>query len=326
MSKLAAESEPVSREDSPVVKRKKEKERDTEEGGLAPPARKGDEARSKSPGSTASGPIARPVNGASSSSEKDKDKPSSRGPGRPPKNPPSTLSGSKVGTAKRRKQIESPPPPTSKGKDKDTDKVKVKEEAKVRGKDNPAWIKDEDVAIFVEHRDAVSCLAWNPKNPSVLATGSLDGTARLWEFADPTSDPEHDDVDMTDPSSSSPSATSHIPSLTDVKLVKHPSIDSTRKTISALAWHPEGSMLGTGCWDGVSRLITPDGQIYSVMTYGAGAINGIKFSPGGRWVLTPKSDFSVGLWAVGKGKSSGVTLSYDAHTSMSLLFLALPRH
>lgn len=317
----AAEAEPASREESPAIKRKRDRGEEGTNSGLAPP-RKGVESRSKSPASTTSGSTARQVNGVNATTGTSTpgaptlDKPTpSRGAGRPPKN--ASSAESKPTTAKRSRLIDSPPTESA------NEKESVSAPAKVvrRGKDNPAWIDDDDVAVFVEHKDAVSCLAWNPRNSSVLATGSSDGSARLWEFTDPpgllTSKIEDADVDMDEPNNTGKTHTPKTLTLSDKILVRHPSIDSTRKTISALAWHPEGSMLATGCLDGVGRLITPDGQIVSVMTYGSGAINGLKFSPDGRWVLTPKSDFSVGLWSVGKGVSEGVKSSYTAHSSMS---------
>jgi hypothetical protein len=94
---------------------------------------------------------------------------------------------------------------------------------------NPAWISSADIAIWIEHRDAVTSLAWNPKNREVLATGSADGTARLWDFA---AGAEGRALQTT----KKPVA------------IKHTSIESSKKNVTAVSWHPDGTVLATGKW------------------------------------------------------------------------------
>ena len=77
--------------------------------------------------------------------------------------------------------------------------------------------------------DQVSCLAWNPKNRDVLATGSNDGTARLWDF--------HSSSD------------GHALSLgKKPSVINHKSIDSSKKNVTAVCWHPDGTILATGAF------------------------------------------------------------------------------
>lgn len=265
--------------------------------------------------------------------------PASRGPGRPPKNPaPAPTSESRPSTSgsvgqKRQKTSAvdpsaSPAPSTTalarKGADKSGGSGKVN-----RGKGKPDWISDNDVSVFVEHQGAVLCLAWNPRNPDVLASGSADGTARTWEFthastsADAAAVSGGDvDMDATEREASASRSPGHALQLSsDPQIMRHSSIDTSRKTICAIEWHPEGSMLATGLLDGVGRLITPDGHIHSVMAYGTGTVNTLKFSPSGRWILMAKADYSVCLWSVGvySGGTQVVKCCYDAHSGMSLL-------
>lgn len=73
----------------------------------------------------------------------------------------------------------------------------------------------------------MSCLAWNPKNRDVLATGSSDGTARLWDFL---AGSDGHALNLT----KKPSA------------INHKSIESSKKNVTAVCWHPDGTVLATG--------------------------------------------------------------------------------
>ncbi|ODO01373.1 hypothetical protein I350_06192 [Cryptococcus amylolentus CBS 6273] len=166
--------------------------------------------------------------------------------------------------------------PNSKGKEKEPKKVELGEE--------------------------VSSVAWNPKNVDLLASGSNDGFVRLWEFLPPP------------PSSSSPPSPN--PSLTLPTRptgISHKGIESNKKTITAVAWHPDGTILATGSQDGVGRLFTPSGQLQAIMSYGRGAVNAMKWSPSGMAILVGKDDFTVCKW-VDRGGSMAMKMCFDAHT------------
>lgn len=75
----------------------------------------------------------------------------------------------------------------------------------------------------------VTCLAWNPKDKEVLVTGSGDGTAKLWDFVE------------------SPGSSSHALQLAKKpSSISHKSIDSGKKAVTALVWHPDGTVFATG--------------------------------------------------------------------------------
>lgn len=75
----------------------------------------------------------------------------------------------------------------------------------------------------------MSTVAWNPKNKDVLATGSGDGTARLWDFHSPTKG-DSKTLEMGK----------------KPYVISHKSIESNKKAVTALAWHPDGTVLATG--------------------------------------------------------------------------------
>jgi transducin (beta)-like 1 len=94
---------------------------------------------------------------------------------------------------------------------------------------------------WCEHRDAVSsngpyfadllqvnCVAWNPKDKEVLVTGSSDGTARLWNFME--SDTKNHALQLVKKPLS----------------ISHKSIDTGKKAVTSLVWHPDGTVFATG--------------------------------------------------------------------------------
>lgn len=181
--------------------------------------------------------------------------------------------------------------PSPRSKDKD---------AKLQNGIGSAVEGRDEIGVWTEHRDVVSNVAWNPKNVDLLATGSSDGFVRLWDFLPP---------------STSTSVDRH-PSLTLSTRptgISHKGIESSKKTITSVAWHPDGTILATGSQDGVGRLFTPSGQLQAIMSYGRGAVNAMKWSPSGTQILVGKDDFTVCKW-MDRGGSMAMKTCYDAHT------------
>lgn len=162
----------------------------------------------------------------------------------------------------------------------------------------------DEIGVWTEHRDVVSNVAWNPKNVDLLATGSSDGFVRLWDFLSPPSSSTHSST-LTPP----PSLTLS----TRPTGISHKGIESSKKTITSVAWHPDGTILATGSQDGVGRLFTPSGQLQAIMSYGRGAVNAMKWSPSGTQILVGKDDFTVCKW-MDRGGSMAMKACYDAHT------------
>lgn len=156
----------------------------------------------------------------------------------------------------------------------------------------------DEIGVWTEHRDVVSNVAWNPKNVDLLATGSADGFVRLWDFL---------------PLSASSSATAPLTLPSRPTGISHKGIESSKKTITSVAWHPDGTILATGSQDGVGRLFTPSGQLQAIMSYGRGAVNAMKWSPSGTQILVGKDDFTVCKW-MDRGGSMAMKMCYDAHT------------
>ena len=166
----------------------------------------------------------------------------------------------------------------------------------------PHWIQKGDIGLFLEHRDVVTQVAWNSKNPNLLASTSIDSTARFWELRPPSNEEVEGSRALVQASKP--------------MILNHKSIEGNRKAINALSWHPDGTLLATGAGDGVSRMFTPNGALTGILAYGRQSVNAIKFSPNGSMVLTATDEPAVNLFNV--SADPPLKRSYDAHTGESI--------
>lgn len=70
--------------------------------------------------------------------------------------------------------------------------------------------------------------------------------------------------------------------------------------ITTIAWNKEGSLLATGAYDGIVRVWTYRGELFTVMTQHQGPIFSIKWSKNG-WLLTGSLDETAIVWDVESG-------------------------
>jgi len=67
------------------------------------------------------------------------------------------------------------------------------------------------------------------------------------------------------------------------------------KTISALAWHPQGRLLAVAFFGGVRLIAVEDHRVHQEFTY-ANGIHALVWSPDGKWLVSGNQDPSVHLW------------------------------
>ncbi|KAK4056563.1 hypothetical protein OIO90_002411 [Microbotryomycetes sp. JL221] len=159
-------------------------------------------------------------------------------------------------------------------------------------------IEDGQVITLKGHTvPKVQPCAWNPKVPTMLATGGGDSTARIWDC--PT--------DWIKGKGQGKSVTEHI-------VCKHQSAQR-RADVAAVAWDPSGSLLATGSEDGIARIWTPSGDLHLVLSMHQRSIFSLKWNSAGTMLLTGSLDSTVCLWELNNGR---VKQQWSTHTDSVL--------
>ncbi|KAI8987460.1 WD40-repeat-containing domain protein [Mycotypha africana] len=133
-------------------------------------------------------------------------------------------------------------------------------------------ITSDKVTVLEGHQNEVFSCAWNPSVTSLLASGSGDATARLWQV------PEGKEK-VTDPI-----VLQHLPNMND------------NKDVTTLDWNPTGTLLVTGSYDGQARIWTQKGQLRYVMGHHKGPIFSLKWNFNGDLILSGSADTTTIVW------------------------------
>ncbi|KAI7899633.1 WD40-repeat-containing domain protein [Cokeromyces recurvatus] len=160
-------------------------------------------------------------------------------------------------------------------------------EAQLIQQQNDTEIKPENVIILQGHQSEVFSCAWNPVLPSLLASGSGDATARIWQV------PEGKDK------ASEPIVLNHLPNMND------------NKDVTTLEWNPSGSLLATGSYDGQARIWTQKGQLRFVMGHHTGPIFSLKWNMKGDLILSGSADTTTIIWDPETGE---MKQQYELHS------------
>ncbi|ORY96835.1 WD40-repeat-containing domain protein [Syncephalastrum racemosum] len=133
-------------------------------------------------------------------------------------------------------------------------------------------VNANDVLVLKGHKSEVFSCSWNPVQSLLLASGSGDATARLWQVPNNNEDvPE-------------PIVLNHLPNLND------------NKDVTTLDWNPSGTLLATGSYDGQARIWTQSGELRFVMAQHKGPIFSLKWNRDGNLILSGSADASTVVW------------------------------
>ena len=136
--------------------------------------------------------------------------------------------------------------------------------------DSPSIQLDPSNSILlIEHSKDVLCCSWSPDG-RLLATGSSDNTAIIW--------------DISNPASVSHCILQH--SVTGPgPIVQH--------QVSSLEWSPDSKYLVTGCSDGTSHVWDANGALVQEIANGQGAVHVVRFDPTGQRFVCGTADSNV---------------------------------
>lgn len=168
--------------------------------------------------------------------------------------------------------------------------------------------------VLPGHDDGTNAIAWEPAResasasnpPHLLATGGQDGAVKFWD----TSAGQHtataklgnawvEQVAWRPRSGNGPAtlaaaAGRDLAFLSADGSVKH-QFKPAPKTLSALAWHPQGGALAAAYFGGVCLWDADDFVAQKEYAYGNG-IHALVWSPDARWLVSGNQDPSVHLW------------------------------
>ena len=150
--------------------------------------------------------------------------------------------------------------------------------ATVDEEDVPTQARPEEVLELNKHTSEVFMCAWNPQYTRLIATGSGDASARIWE------------MNGTEAKSGCGAS----------RLLQHGTnpADRKNKDVTTLEWSSNGELLATGSYDGVARVWRRTGALVHTLRSHRGPIFSLKWNKRGNYLLSGSYDKSTIVWDV----------------------------
>ena len=171
-------------------------------------------------------------------------------------------------------------------------------EAEAEALDLPTRVRPDQVLELNQHTSEVFMCAWNPVHTHLIATGSGDASARIWEMG---------------------GGGNAKAGLAKSTLLQHGTSGSDKKNkdVTTLEWSPAGEMLATGSYDGVARVWRRDGQLVHTLRSHRGPIFSLKWNKTGNYLLSGSYDKSTIVWDV-TGEVGFVKQQFQFHDAPAL--------
>ncbi|KAH8273567.1 hypothetical protein KR018_001390 [Drosophila ironensis] len=147
--------------------------------------------------------------------------------------------------------------------------------------DESIEIPESMARVLRGHESEVFICAWNPSR-DLLASGSGDSTARIWDMSDANSN-------------SNQLVLRHC-------IQKGGAEVPSNKDVTSLDWNCDGSLLATGSYDGYARIWKTDGRLASTLGQHKGPIFALKWNKSGNYILSAGVDKTTIIWDASTGQ------------------------
>ena len=163
--------------------------------------------------------------------------------------------------------------------------------------DTKTQASPSEVLELNKHSSEVFMCAWNPIFTDLIATGSGDASARIWQMGGPDA-------------SGGCSSVRELPHGVD-------SGDRKNKDVTTLEWSSDGKLLATGSYDGVARVWSRTGVLVHTLSRHRGPIFSLKWNRSGNYLLSGSYDQTTIVWDV-SGSSGQVVQQFSDHHAPAL--------
>jgi hypothetical protein len=142
--------------------------------------------------------------------------------------------------------------------------------------DLPTRVSPNHILNLDKHASEVFMCAWNPIYTRIIATGSGDASARIWEMGGPTA---RDGCANT-------------------IVLQHGHPGDRNKDVTTLEWSSDGELLATGSYDGVARVWRRSGELMFILKQHRGPIFSLKWNKRGNFLLSGSYDKTTIVWDI----------------------------
>jgi len=160
--------------------------------------------------------------------------------------------------------------------------------------DGSIEIPTEKATFLRGHESEVFLCAWNP-TLDLLASGSGDSTARLWNMND-------------DSTNANQLVLRHC-------IQKGGTEVPSNMDVTSLDWNCDGTYLATGSYDGFARIWTTEGRLASTLGQHKGPIFSLKWNKKGNYILSAGVDKTTIIWDASSGQCNQ---QFKFHTAPAL--------
>jgi transducin (beta)-like 1 len=156
----------------------------------------------------------------------------------------------------------------------------------------------DEILQLQMHESEVFMCAWNPVFTNLIATGSGDASARIWEMNGGST-------------RAGIRAVKTLPHGTDPR-------DKKNKDVTTLEWSSDGQYLATGSYDGVARVWSRSGALLHTLRKHSGPIFSLKWNKRGNYILSGSYDTTAIVWDVSEAKPDPVVQQFTDHEAPAL--------